>query len=150
MEEVVPNVIEPSFGLGRIMYTVLEHTFHVREGDEQRTVSRPCGALFSVQGRALLTCVGETERSIRYARCVPVPLTLLSASPRSEQRADLTFSWEPQSVQVILDAIVLVAWCFLSQKHITLGELSVLHQWKEQCILHILMFSENRKGRDGS
>lgn len=41
MEEVVPSVIEPSFGLGRIMYTVLEHTFHVREGDEQRTVSAP-------------------------------------------------------------------------------------------------------------
>lgn len=39
VEEVVPNVIEPSFGLGRIMYTVFEHTFHVREGDEQRTVS---------------------------------------------------------------------------------------------------------------
>ena len=37
MEEVVPSVIEPSFGLGRIMYTILEHTFHVREGDEQRT-----------------------------------------------------------------------------------------------------------------
>lgn len=41
VEEVVPNVIEPSFGLGRIMYTVFEHTFHVREGDEQRTVSFP-------------------------------------------------------------------------------------------------------------
>ena len=39
VEEVVPSVIEPSFGLGRIMYTVFEHTFHVREGDEQRTVS---------------------------------------------------------------------------------------------------------------
>lgn len=39
VEEVVPNVIEPSFGIGRIMYTIFEHTFHVREGDEQRTVS---------------------------------------------------------------------------------------------------------------
>ncbi|KAJ3611286.1 hypothetical protein NHX12_021302 [Muraenolepis orangiensis] len=37
VEEVVPNVIEPSFGIGRILYTILEHTFHVREGDEQRT-----------------------------------------------------------------------------------------------------------------
>nr|XP_006012413.2 PREDICTED: glycine--tRNA ligase [Latimeria chalumnae] len=37
VEEIVPNVIEPSFGIGRIMYSVLEHTFHVREGDEQRT-----------------------------------------------------------------------------------------------------------------
>uniref|UniRef100_A0A8C3STZ1 Glycine--tRNA ligase n=1 Tax=Chelydra serpentina TaxID=8475 RepID=A0A8C3STZ1_CHESE len=37
VEEIIPNVIEPSFGIGRIMYTVFEHTFHVREGDEQRT-----------------------------------------------------------------------------------------------------------------
>lgn len=41
MEEIIPNVIEPSFGIGRIMYTVFEHTFHIREGDEQRTVSFP-------------------------------------------------------------------------------------------------------------
>lgn len=39
VEEVIPNVIEPSFGIGRIMYTIFEHTFHIREGDEQRTVS---------------------------------------------------------------------------------------------------------------
>uniref|UniRef100_A0A3Q3RJ59 Glycine--tRNA ligase n=1 Tax=Mastacembelus armatus TaxID=205130 RepID=A0A3Q3RJ59_9TELE len=37
VEEVVPNVIEPSFGIGRIMYIIFEHTFNVREGDEQRT-----------------------------------------------------------------------------------------------------------------
>uniref|UniRef100_A0A803VR86 Glycine--tRNA ligase n=1 Tax=Ficedula albicollis TaxID=59894 RepID=A0A803VR86_FICAL len=41
VEEIIPNVIEPSFGIGRIMYTVFEHTFRVREGDEQRTVSAP-------------------------------------------------------------------------------------------------------------
>jgi glycyl-tRNA synthetase len=33
-----PNVIEPSFGIGRILYCVLEQNFWVREGDEQRTV----------------------------------------------------------------------------------------------------------------
>ncbi|XP_032094193.1 glycine--tRNA ligase-like [Thamnophis elegans] len=37
VEEIVPNVIEPSFGLGRIMYSIFEHTFRIREGDEQRT-----------------------------------------------------------------------------------------------------------------
>jgi glycyl-tRNA synthetase len=38
-EEVVPNVIEPSFGIGRIMYSVFEHNFKMRDGDEQRTVN---------------------------------------------------------------------------------------------------------------
>lgn len=37
VEEIVPNVIEPSFGIGRIIYTLLEHTFKIREKDEQRT-----------------------------------------------------------------------------------------------------------------
>ncbi|XP_078147608.1 glycine--tRNA ligase [Centroberyx gerrardi] len=37
VEEIVPNVIEPSFGIGRIMYSIFEHSFRVREGDEQRT-----------------------------------------------------------------------------------------------------------------
>ena len=38
VREVQPHVIEPSFGIGRIMYSVLEHNFKIREGDEQRTV----------------------------------------------------------------------------------------------------------------
>lgn len=39
VREVEPHVIEPSFGIGRIIYSLLEHNFHVREEDEQRTVS---------------------------------------------------------------------------------------------------------------
>jgi len=35
VEEVVPSVIEPSFGIGRIMYSIWEHNFVVR--DAQRT-----------------------------------------------------------------------------------------------------------------
>lgn len=41
VEEFVPSVIEPSFGIGRILYAVLEHSFKKRENDEQRTVSFP-------------------------------------------------------------------------------------------------------------
>ena len=34
----MPNVIEPSFGIGRILTGVLEHCFSVRAGAEQRSV----------------------------------------------------------------------------------------------------------------
>ncbi|KAL4222209.1 hypothetical protein ACF0H5_018247 [Mactra antiquata] len=37
VEEFNPSVIEPSFGIGRVMYSLFEHNFRVREGDEQRT-----------------------------------------------------------------------------------------------------------------
>ena len=35
-EDFTPGVIEPSFGIGRILYAVLEHNFRGREGDESR------------------------------------------------------------------------------------------------------------------
>ena len=40
VEEIVPSVIEPSFGIGRVMYSIFEHNFKVRENDDQRTVSQ--------------------------------------------------------------------------------------------------------------
>lgn len=33
-----PSVIEPSFGMGRILYSLLEHSFYQRDGDEKRCV----------------------------------------------------------------------------------------------------------------
>ncbi|KAG8827643.1 Glycine--tRNA ligase 1, mitochondrial [Serendipita sp. 401] len=38
VEDYVPNVIEPSFGLGRILYALLEHSYWAREADIQRGV----------------------------------------------------------------------------------------------------------------
>jgi glycyl-tRNA synthetase len=40
VDEYIPSVIEPSFGIGRIMYSLLEHVFWTRDGDEQRSVLR--------------------------------------------------------------------------------------------------------------
>lgn len=37
--EYIPNVIEPSFGIGRILYSVLEHVYWHRAGDVARGVS---------------------------------------------------------------------------------------------------------------
>jgi glycyl-tRNA synthetase len=36
-EKYIPHVIEPSFGVGRIVYCIFEHCFQVREADAQRT-----------------------------------------------------------------------------------------------------------------
>ncbi|CAG8478924.1 2281_t:CDS:10 [Paraglomus brasilianum] len=38
VREYTPNVIEPSFGIGRILYSLIEHVHWTREGDEQRAV----------------------------------------------------------------------------------------------------------------
>jgi glycyl-tRNA synthetase len=39
--EYTPNVIEPSFGIGRILYSLLEHVYWHRKDDVARGVSRP-------------------------------------------------------------------------------------------------------------
>jgi glycyl-tRNA synthetase len=38
VREYTPNVIEPSFGIGRILYSLMEHVFWTREGDGARGV----------------------------------------------------------------------------------------------------------------
>ncbi|KAK9449230.1 uncharacterized protein V1518DRAFT_405796 [Limtongia smithiae] len=38
IREFTPNVIEPSFGIGRILYSLLEHNFYVRENSDARAV----------------------------------------------------------------------------------------------------------------
>ena len=41
IREYTPNVIEPSFGIGRILFALCEHNYWVRDGDEARGVSPP-------------------------------------------------------------------------------------------------------------
>lgn len=36
-EKYVPSVIEPSFGIGRIVYCIFEHCFRMRSEDANRT-----------------------------------------------------------------------------------------------------------------
>ena len=52
----IPSVIEPSFGLGRILYCMFEHAFYTRKGDEARTVLRlpPVAAPFKASVFPLL------------------------------------------------------------------------------------------------
>ena len=38
MREYIPNVIEPSFGIGRILYSLMEHVYWTREDDVARSV----------------------------------------------------------------------------------------------------------------
>ncbi|KAJ1991876.1 Glycine--tRNA ligase 1, mitochondrial [Dimargaris cristalligena] len=38
VREFTPNVIEPSFGIGRILYSLIEHSYWTREDDEARAV----------------------------------------------------------------------------------------------------------------
>jgi len=43
VEEFVPNVIEPSFGIGRILYSIFEHNFKTRPQAKKDDVLRTVG-----------------------------------------------------------------------------------------------------------
>ncbi|WVN87971.1 glycine-tRNA ligase [Cryptococcus depauperatus CBS 7841] len=73
MREFIPNVIEPSFGIGRILYSLLEHTFWAREQDAARGVlSLPalvapikCLIVSISQDSQLRTKIHEVSREMR-------------------------------------------------------------------------------------
>ena len=41
-EKFVPSVVEPSFGIGRVLYSLMEHSFYVRKSDEQVSTQFVC------------------------------------------------------------------------------------------------------------
>lgn len=59
VEEITPNVVEPSFGIGRIMYALFEQSFKIRDRDEQRTVRKYFfeAYFFSFNRKLLLFCI---------------------------------------------------------------------------------------------
>lgn len=78
VEEIIPSVIEPSFGVGRILYCILEHNFKMREGDEQRTYfSLP--ATVAPMKCAVLPLSGNTEFQ-PFVRELSQDLTLVDVS----------------------------------------------------------------------
>eukprot|EP00039_Didymoeca_costata_P022101 m.3709 g.3709 ORF g.3709 m.3709 type:complete len:672 (+) comp2815_c0_seq1:217-2232(+) len=56
-----PSVIEPSFGIGRILYCLLEHVYDVREGDEQRGFLKLPPAIAPVKVALLPLSSGQSE-----------------------------------------------------------------------------------------
>lgn len=62
IREYTPNVIEPSFGIGRILYCLLEQTYWHRPQDAARAVSHGPLILSPCQGMA-------TKRCFRFYRC---------------------------------------------------------------------------------
>ncbi len=77
MREYTPNVIEPSFGIGRILYSLLEHSYWAREQDIARGVSRPTGVT-PLKPR-LTPCYAQQVLSfpplIAPIKCLIVPLS---------------------------------------------------------------------------
>ena len=60
-EKFIPSVVEPSFGVGRLIYSILEHAFYVREGEEKRNVMA-----FKPSVAAIKCCVMPMNNSYQF------------------------------------------------------------------------------------
>ncbi|PSK56010.1 hypothetical protein B9Z65_4888 [Elsinoe australis] len=85
VREYIPNVIEPSFGIGRILYSLLEHIYWTRAEDSARDVlSLPVSvaptkvALLPLSSNALFTPV--TSRMSRSLRTIGISSRIDSSS----------------------------------------------------------------------
>ena len=63
-----PSVIEPSFGVGRIIYCALEHCFYTRQGSEDKHVFRraalpSCSGIASAAASLHASCVVSVTSS---------------------------------------------------------------------------------------
>jgi glycyl-tRNA synthetase len=79
--EYTPNVIEPSFGIGRILYSVLEHSFWTREGDEARGVSETLSISSKPYANQIKRCFHSRRLQLppKYFlfRCPTIPPSVL-------------------------------------------------------------------------
>jgi glycyl-tRNA synthetase len=48
-QNIIPSVIEPSFGIGRVLYCIFEHTFYTRKDDAQKTVFKFAPAIAPIK-----------------------------------------------------------------------------------------------------
>lgn len=94
--EYIPNVIEPSFGIGRVLYSLMEHSYWTRENDEARSVSLSPVPSSSIHPY-LLICLGplllpsrSPNQSPRRAPPKRRPLRPPRAVPRGHARRQAT------------------------------------------------------------
>jgi glycyl-tRNA synthetase len=58
-----PGVIEPSFGIGRVIYSLLEHSYWVREGDDEKRAVLSLPALIAPYKCAVLPLMNQDKFS---------------------------------------------------------------------------------------
>lgn len=69
MREYIPNVIEPSFGIGRILYSLMEHVYWTREDDVARSVSQYKLSVYVFQAHSILGHVFQADSGAHQSTC---------------------------------------------------------------------------------
>jgi glycyl-tRNA synthetase len=86
VREYTPNVIEPSFGIGRIFYSLIEHSYWVREGDEQRAVLSFPACVAPI--KCLLTPISHQDEFVPVLKDIAAKLRAHNISNRVDDSSN--------------------------------------------------------------
>jgi glycyl-tRNA synthetase len=120
VREYTPNVIEPSFGIGRILYSMIEHVYWSRAGDEARGVSLMSCVVMSIANIILYRSFPSPRLSLPprfcWSLCRPtLPSSLwFSASPRSCARSVFPTVWTTRPPVSASATLVTTSWALPS------------------------------------
>ncbi|XP_067928852.1 glycine--tRNA ligase-like isoform X2 [Watersipora subatra] len=127
VEEIIPSVIEPAFGIGRIMYSLFEHSFREREGDEQRTYLSlpPSVAPYKC---SVLPLSGNTEFA-PFTRTISSSLRQLGVSHKVDESSGSIGRRYARTDQIAIPLGVTIDFDTLKEPHsVTLRERDSLEQ----------------------
>jgi hypothetical protein len=129
VREYTPNVIEPSFGLGRIMYSLLEHVWWFREGDEQRSVlSFPAVV---APTKALILPISNNDDFSPFVKQISNSLRRKGVSNKVDESSASIGKRYARSDEIGTPFAVTVDFQTLSDKTVTLRERDSLKQIRE-------------------
>jgi len=120
VEEVTPSVVEPSMGVGRVLYALLEHSFSVRPDDANRTYFALPPAVAPVKVAVLPLSAKEELRAV--ARRIDAALTRAGLSARLDDSAGSVGRRYARTDEVAVPYCVTVDFASLEDRCVTLRE----------------------------
>ncbi|KAJ3417282.1 Glycine--tRNA ligase 1, mitochondrial [Chytridiales sp. JEL 0842] len=129
VREFTPNVIEPSFGLGRIMYSLLEHVWWTREGDEQRSVLSFPAAVAPT--KCLILPISNNNDFSPHVKQVAESLRRFGVSSRVDESGASIGKRYARSDELGTPFAVTIDFQTLADKTVTLRERDSLKQIRE-------------------
>jgi len=120
VEEVTPSVVEPSMGVGRVLYSLLEHSFRVRPSDANRTYFALPARVAPVKVCVLPLSSKQELRAV--ARRVDAALTAAGLSVRTDDSSGSVGRRYARTDEVAVPFCVTVDFASLTDQCVTLRE----------------------------
>ncbi|KAI9209444.1 uncharacterized protein BJ171DRAFT_487007 [Polychytrium aggregatum] len=129
VREFTPNVIEPSFGIGRILYSLIEHVWWTRENDEQRHVLSFPPVIAPT--KALVLPISKNEEFVPFLKDIVSSLRRHGVSSKVDDSARAIGARYSRNDELGTPFAITVDFQTIKDKTVTLRERDTLKQIRE-------------------